>query len=66
MNGDVFFELIFGFFLKLIDLSSQLFDFLFYEISVLDLEISMWQILGGTAIIVLLVAWFIKKVVPVA
>lgn len=66
MNGEVFFELIFGFFLKLIDLSSQLFDFLFYEISVLDLKISMWQILGGTAIIVLLVAWFIKKVVPVA
>ena len=69
INGDLLYELTFGFFIKLMGFASSLFDFLFYEITFPlgeggDLVISMWQVLGGVGLIVLLVAFIIKKVVP--
>lgn len=66
MDGKILYDMTIGLFLKLIDFSTTLFDFLFYEIDVLNVTFSVWQLLGGTALIVLLVAWFVKKVVPVA
>lgn len=65
MDGDILYDMTIGLFLKLIDFSTTLFDFLFYEIDVLNVTFSVWQLLGGTALIVMLVAWLIKKVVPV-
>lgn len=65
MDGEILYDMTIGLFLKLIDFSTTLFDFLFYEINVLDVNFSVWQLLGGTALIVMLVAWLVKKVVPV-
>lgn len=60
------YELTIGLFKKLVDLSRVIFSFLFFEIDILDLKISIWAILGGVSFSVLFIAWLIKKLVPVA
>lgn len=60
------YELTIGLFKKLVDLSRVIFSFLFFEIDILDLKISIWAILGGVSFSVLFIAWLVKKLVPVA
>lgn len=60
------YDLIIGLFLKLVELSQTFFSFLFFEIDILGLKISLWAILGGVSFSVLFIAWLIKKLVPAA
>lgn len=53
-------------FYSLIELSQIIFDFLFTEIEILDLKISLWQVLAGAGFAVFFIAWLVKKLVPVA
>lgn len=53
-------------FYSLIELSQTIFNFIFTEIEILDLKISLWQILAGASFAVFFIAWLIKKLVPVA
>jgi len=64
MDSVNWFSFIFLVFEKLIDLSNALYNFLFYELELLGLSVSLWQVLGGTAIVVLLTARILKLVVP--
>lgn len=74
--GDIFYELTIGLFLKLCDMTDIVLDFLFTTIDVginidwigVDFSWSFepWQLIGGTIFLTLLIAWFIKKLVPVA
>lgn len=57
-------SLIYEVFWKVVSLANALYNFLFYELSLLGLEISLWQLLGGTSIVVLLTARLLKLVVP--
>lgn len=66
MTVDIIYDLTYGLVLKLVDFTNALIDFLFTEISALDITFSVWQLLSGVALVVLLIAWFIKKIVPVA
>lgn len=64
---NLFYELTFGLFQKLCDLTEALSTFLFTEIEIPGiLTISMWELIGGVGISILLIAWLIKKLVPVA
>lgn len=65
-DTNLFYELTIGLFFKLMDLINILTNFLFYKFQILDFNISVWEIVGGVAIVALLVAWFVKKIVPVA
>lgn len=62
--NNILFEFTFGFFQKIMEFSQIIIDFLFTEIDILGLSISMWALLGSTTLIVILVAWFVKKIVP--
>lgn len=66
MNVNVIYDLTYGLILKLVDFTNALISFLFTEINVLGLTFSVWQLLSGVALVSLLVAWFIKKIIPVA
>lgn len=63
---NMIYEFTIGLFNKLCELVDILFDFLFTEITIGDWKISMWALLSGTLITVFIVAWFVKKLVPVA
>lgn len=62
--NNLLYELTFGLFIKLCELTEILIDFLFTQINILGLKISIWQLLGGVGITTLLLAWLVKKVVP--
>ena len=62
--NNLLYELTIGLFVKLCELTEILIDFLFTEIKILNLTISIWQLLSGVGITTLLIAWLIKKVVP--
>lgn len=49
---------------SVISLYKILSDFLFTEITIADLTLTPMQIIGGGGIIVLLVLWLVKKIVP--
>lgn len=66
MNVNIIYDLTYGLILKLVDFTNALISFLFTEINVLGLTFSVWQLLSGVALVSLLVAWFIKKIIPVA
>ena len=66
MNVDIIYDLTYGLVLKLVDFANALVSFLFSEINVIGLTFSVWQLLSGVALVSLLVAWFIKKIIPVA
>lgn len=66
MNIDIIYDLTYGLVLKLVDFTNALVSFLFTEINVIGLTFSVWQLLSGVALVSLLVAWFIKKIIPVA
>lgn len=59
-------EILLDMFYSIIDLSKTIFDFIFTEIEILDLKISLWQILAGASFAILFIAWLVKKLVPVA
>lgn len=62
--NNLLYELTVGLFVKLCELTEILIDFLFTQINILGLKISIWQLLGGVGITTLLLAWLVKKVVP--
>lgn len=66
MNLDIIYDLTYGLVLKLVDFTNALVSFLFTEINVIGLTFSVWQLLSGVALVSLLIAWFIKKIIPVA
>ena len=66
MNVNIIYDLTYGLVLKLVDFTNALVDFLFTEINVIGLTFSVWQLLSGVALVSLLIAWFIKKIIPVA
>lgn len=49
-----------------IDSSKKIYEFLFTEISILDNSFKVIYLLTGGAFIILITAWLVKKVVPVA
>lgn len=61
---NLLYELTIGLFIKLCELTEILIDFLFTQIKILGLSISIWQLLGGVGITTLLISWLVKKVVP--
>lgn len=65
-NSNIFYELTFGLFDKLMELCDILYNFLFQEIIIGDWHISMWALIGGVSFTIFIVAWFVKKLVPVA
>ena len=65
--NNLLYELTIGLFVKLCEFTEALIIFLFTEIEIPGIiTISMWQLIGGVGISVLLIAWLIKKLVPVA
>lgn len=60
------YELTIGVFEKLADLANVLYNFLFTRIGIGDWSFSLWQVLGGVLIVTLLIAWLIKKLIPIA
>ncbi len=58
------YELIFGFFNKLISLCDVVYNFLFTTINVAGVDISMWQLVGGVAFATFITLWLVKKLVP--
>lgn len=65
--GNLLYELSFGLFIKLCELTEALTTFLFTEIRIPGfITLSMWELIGGVGITLLLGAWLIKKIVPVA
>lgn len=66
MSLNIIYDLTYGLVLKLVDFTDALISFLFTEINVIGLTFSVWQLLSGVALVSLLVAWFIKKIIPVA
>lgn len=65
MNSNILYEFTFGLFLKLAEMAQILLDFLFSYVIVLDIKFQVWQLIGGGVFITLLVAWLVKKLVPV-
>lgn len=69
-DSNLLYELTFGLFYKIMSLTTVLLEFLFLEIITLpigdtgELTITMWEIIGGAGIVVMLVAWLAKKIVP--
>lgn len=50
---------------KLLQLSQGFYNFLFHPINVLGITFTGWQLLGGTGLIVILVAVIVKYIVPI-
>lgn len=65
MNSNLLYEFTIGLFLKLTEMAQILLNFLFSEVDVLGNKFEVWQLIGGAVFITLLVAWLIKKLVPV-
>lgn len=49
---------------KLLQLAQGFYNFLFYPINVLGITFTGWQLLGGTGLIIILVAVLVKYIVP--
>lgn len=70
LNSELLYELTFGLFYKIMQLSAVLLEFLFTEIITLplgdtgEITITMWQVLGGAGIVLMIIAWLAKKIVP--
>lgn len=47
---------------RIINFTEVLYEFMFHEINILGITFSVWQLLGGGFLIILLSWWFIKKV----
>lgn len=60
------YQLTIGAMQQLAKLCDVMHDFLFQSISVGDWTFSMWQLLAGAFFGVMITAWFIKKLIPVA
>lgn len=60
------YDLTIGLFIKIVDFAKVVYQFIFFEIDIIGLKISIWQILGGASFSILFIAWLIKKLVPVA
>lgn len=58
------YELTFGLFKKLVSLCDVLFNFLFTEINIGGVNISMWQLIGGASFVLFITMWLVKKLVP--
>ena len=65
MSSNIFYEFSFGLFLKLAEMAQILLDFLFSNIELLDIKFQVWQLIGGGVFVTLLVAWLVKKIIPV-
>lgn len=65
MASNMFYEFTFGLFLKFADMAQILLNFLFSNIELLDIKFQVWQLIGGGVFITLLVAWLVKKIIPV-
>lgn len=61
---NILFEFTFGLLEKFISFSEACIDFLFTEIDVVGIKISAWALLGGSGLIILLVAFLVKKIAP--
>lgn len=62
---EIFFFLTFEFFAKLTSFCEEAFKFLIAEINIGNITLSMWELIGGSSLIILLTAWFIAKVAPI-
>lgn len=51
---------IFNFFNQITNLAKTLYNFLFYQFEIADISITMWSLLGGVGVVVLLVYSLIK------
>ena len=60
------FPLLFDLFYKLVELMKVLENFLFTEIVIGAWTISLWQVVGGGSIVLLITAYIVKEVVPLA
>lgn len=65
--------LVFDLFERLLGLLTTLYELIFYEITLPltdsngdPVVISLWIVLTGSSVIILFVAWLIKKLVPIA
>lgn len=65
-STNILYEFTIGLFFKFMSLVDVIYNFLFQEITIGDWTFSLWTLLSGSLITVLLIAWFIKKLVPVA
>lgn len=63
---NILYEFTIGLFFKFMSLVDIIYNFLFQEITIGDWTFSLWALLSGTLITVLLIAWFVKKLVPIA
>jgi hypothetical protein len=52
--------------LKIVSLAQVFYDFLFQEIIIGNWTFSMWELLGGAGLIILITANLIKNLIPVA
>lgn len=62
---NILYEFTIGLFFKFMSLVDIIYNFLFQEITIGDWTFSLWALLSGTLITVLLIAWFVKKLVPI-
>ncbi len=53
-------------FWKLVDFAGAIYNLLFYEFNAGAISFTLWQLLGGTALTVIIVARMVKLLVPVA
>lgn len=61
MENTNIFEILFDFFTIIINFGTKAYEILFTPVEILGEEIQLFYLLGGGAIIVLFVAWFIKR-----
>lgn len=61
MNEFNIFNVLFDFFQVIVNLSTNAYNFLFQEISVLGLEFQLFYVLGGGLFTVLMVAWLVRR-----
>lgn len=54
----------FGLFFSFVNMTRYIIEFLNTKIKILNLNISMWELIGSGALVAILVAVIIKKVVP--
>lgn len=50
--------------MKLIDLATEAYGFMFQEINFIGLKVSFWQLLGGVGLAIILIAVIVKAVTP--
>lgn len=62
---EIIYFLTFEFFAKLTTFCDEAFRFLVAEIRIGNLTLSMWELIGGSSLIILLTSWFIAKIAPI-